>query len=133
MNFGLFIVSKWIENVFSSSDFPLIMTPKFWTYLYRKVADDRDKRNERIKFSKNINDCFEEFDSTRRSPEIKEYLYNIPVLDRLHDAFGFEWARKVELKNREAAGIQQVYSEIPTVDSVNSSELLKYLRAVGRN
>ncbi|CEG67802.1 hypothetical protein RMATCC62417_04171 [Rhizopus microsporus] len=46
---------------------------------------------------------------------------------------GFEWARKIELKNREAAGIQQVYSEIPVVDSVNSSELLKYLRAVGRN
>ena len=40
---------------------------------------------------------------------------------------GFEWARKIELKNREAAGIQQVYSEIPAVDSVNSNELLKYL------
>ncbi|CEI95664.1 hypothetical protein RMCBS344292_09843 [Rhizopus microsporus] len=46
---------------------------------------------------------------------------------------GFEWARNIELKNREAAGIQQVYSEIPVVDSVNSSELLKYLRAVSRN
>ncbi|CEG75350.1 hypothetical protein RMATCC62417_10407 [Rhizopus microsporus] len=71
MNFGLFIVSKWIENGFSSSDFPLIMMPKLWTHLYRKAADDKDKRNERIKFSKNINDCFEEFDSTRRSPETK--------------------------------------------------------------
>ncbi|CEI87094.1 hypothetical protein RMCBS344292_01514 [Rhizopus microsporus] len=86
MNFGLFIVSKWIENGFSSSDFPLIMTPKFWTHSYRKVIDDKDKRNERIKFSKNINDCFEEFDSTRKSPETKEYLHNIPVLDRLHVA-----------------------------------------------
>ncbi|KAG1173311.1 hypothetical protein G6F70_005256 [Rhizopus microsporus] len=46
---------------------------------------------------------------------------------------GFEWARKIELKNREAAGIQQAYSEIPTVDSVNSSELLKYLKIFGRN
>ncbi|CEJ01117.1 hypothetical protein RMCBS344292_15153 [Rhizopus microsporus] len=46
---------------------------------------------------------------------------------------GFEWARKVELKNREAAGIQEVYSEIHTVDSVNSNELLKYLRVIGRN
>ncbi|KAG1194896.1 hypothetical protein G6F70_008654 [Rhizopus microsporus] len=46
---------------------------------------------------------------------------------------GFEWTRKVELKNREAADIQQVYSEIPAVDFVNSSELLKYSRAVGRN
>ncbi|CEI86957.1 hypothetical protein RMCBS344292_01379 [Rhizopus microsporus] len=46
---------------------------------------------------------------------------------------GFEWARKVELKNREASGIQQVYSEIPVVDSVNSSELLKYLRVIRRN
>ncbi|ORE23380.1 hypothetical protein BCV71DRAFT_287444 [Rhizopus microsporus] len=40
---------------------------------------------------------------------------------------GLEWARKVELKNREAAGIQQAYSEVPAVDFVNSSELLKYL------
>ncbi|CEI92676.1 hypothetical protein RMCBS344292_06929 [Rhizopus microsporus] len=47
--------------------------------------------------------------------------------------YKFEWARKIELKSREAAGIQQVYSDIPVVDSVNSSELLKYLRAVGRN
>ncbi|CEG63542.1 hypothetical protein RMATCC62417_00669 [Rhizopus microsporus] len=46
---------------------------------------------------------------------------------------GFEWARKVELKNREASGIQQVYSEIPVVDSVNSSELLMYLRVISRN
>ncbi|CEI95849.1 hypothetical protein RMCBS344292_10026 [Rhizopus microsporus] len=46
---------------------------------------------------------------------------------------GFEWARKNELKNREAAGIQEVYSEIPTVGSVNSNELLKYLRVIGRN
>ncbi|CEI91346.1 hypothetical protein RMCBS344292_05641 [Rhizopus microsporus] len=46
---------------------------------------------------------------------------------------GFEWARKVESKNREAAGIQQVYSEIPAVGSVNSSELLKYLRVISRN
>ncbi|CEJ00088.1 hypothetical protein RMCBS344292_14157 [Rhizopus microsporus] len=45
----------------------------------------------------------------------------------------FEWARKVELKNREEADIQQVYSEIPVVDSVNSSELLKYLRVIGKN
>ncbi|CEI91939.1 hypothetical protein RMCBS344292_06215 [Rhizopus microsporus] len=44
---------------------------------------------------------------------------------------GFEWARKVELKNREAADMQQVYSEIPVVNSVNSSELLKYLRVIG--
>ncbi|CEI94056.1 hypothetical protein RMCBS344292_08279 [Rhizopus microsporus] len=35
---------------------------------------------------------------------------------------GFEWTKKVELKNREAA-----------VNSVNSSELLKYLRIIGRN
>ena len=48
MNFGLSIVSKWIENGFSSSNFPLIMMPKFWIHLYRKVADDKDKRNERI-------------------------------------------------------------------------------------
>ncbi|CEJ03422.1 hypothetical protein RMCBS344292_17407 [Rhizopus microsporus] len=46
---------------------------------------------------------------------------------------GFEWARKNELKNREAAGIQEVYSDIPTVGSVNSNELLKYLRVIGRN
>ncbi|CEG75151.1 hypothetical protein RMATCC62417_10248 [Rhizopus microsporus] len=46
---------------------------------------------------------------------------------------GFEWARKIELKNREAAGIQEVYSEIPAVDSVNSNELLKYLRVISRN
>ncbi|KAL4214986.1 hypothetical protein AB4K20DRAFT_2003786, partial [Rhizopus microsporus] len=101
MNFGLSIVSKWIENGFSSSNFPLIMMPKFWIHLYRKVADDKDKRNERIKFSKNINGCFEAFDSTRRS-ETKgrhyniyhfntkrysiEYLYSVPVLDRLHVA-----------------------------------------------
>ena len=39
----------------------------------------------------------------------------------------FEWPRKVELKNRKAAGIQQAYSEVPAVDFVNSSELLKYL------
>ncbi|CEI95416.1 hypothetical protein RMCBS344292_09604 [Rhizopus microsporus] len=93
MNFGLSIVSKWIENGFSSSNFPLIMMPKFWIHLYRKVADDKDKRNERIKFSKNINGCFEAFDSTRRS-ETKGRHYNIyhfntkrvPVLDRLHVA-----------------------------------------------
>ncbi|ORE13731.1 hypothetical protein BCV71DRAFT_268070 [Rhizopus microsporus] len=46
---------------------------------------------------------------------------------------GFEWARKVELKNREAADMQQVYSEIPVVNSVNSNELLKYLRVIGGN
>ncbi|ORE17776.1 hypothetical protein BCV71DRAFT_124204 [Rhizopus microsporus] len=46
---------------------------------------------------------------------------------------GFEWAKKVELKNREAADMQQVYSEIPVVNSVNSSELLKYLRVIGGN
>ncbi|CEG73893.1 hypothetical protein RMATCC62417_09182 [Rhizopus microsporus] len=50
------------------------MTPKFWTHSYRKVIDDKDKRNERIKFSKNINDCFEEFDSTRKSTETKVLL-----------------------------------------------------------
>ncbi|CEI95847.1 hypothetical protein RMCBS344292_10024 [Rhizopus microsporus] len=111
MNFGLFIVSKWIENGFSSSDFPLIMTPKFWAYLYRKVADDKYKRNERIKFSKNINDCFEEFGSTRKSPETKgrhynmyyfntkrfsiEYLYGILVLDRLHVAISGNYASSI--------------------------------------
>ncbi|CEG78692.1 hypothetical protein RMATCC62417_13262 [Rhizopus microsporus] len=62
------------------------MTLNFWTHLYRKVADDKDKRNERIKFSKDINDCFEAFDSTRSSPETREYLYSILVLDRLHVA-----------------------------------------------
>jgi hypothetical protein len=46
---------------------------------------------------------------------------------------GFEWARKVELKNREAAGIQQVYDEIPVVYSVNSNEVLMCLRTIGRN
>ncbi|CEI94057.1 hypothetical protein RMCBS344292_08280 [Rhizopus microsporus] len=69
--------------------------PKFWTHLYRKVADDKDKRSEIIKFSKNINDCFEEFGSTRRSPETKAYLYGILVLDRLHVAISGNYASSI--------------------------------------
>ncbi|CEI93850.1 hypothetical protein RMCBS344292_08076 [Rhizopus microsporus] len=65
--------------------------------------------------------------------QLKKTLQRLAMQNTNKMRSGFEWARKIELKNREAAGIQQVYSEIPVVDSVNSSELLKYLRAVGRN
>ncbi|KAG1170380.1 hypothetical protein G6F70_001460 [Rhizopus microsporus] len=100
MNFGLSIVSKWIENGFSIN---IIL--KISNCSAAEIVDKKTVKEKTTKFSN------------------AEYKIRS----------GFEWARKIELKNREAAGIQQVYSEIPVVDSVNSSELLKYLRAVGRN
>ncbi|ORE10669.1 hypothetical protein BCV72DRAFT_301629 [Rhizopus microsporus var. microsporus] len=64
---------------------------------------------------------------------IKENTTKFLMLNTSEMCSGFEWARKVELKNREAAGIQQVYDEIPVVDAANSSEILTYLRIIGRN
>ncbi|KAG1259100.1 hypothetical protein G6F68_008348 [Rhizopus microsporus] len=100
MNFGLSIVSKWIENGFSMN---IIL--KISNCSATEVIDKKTVKENTTKFSN------------------AEYKMRS----------GFEWTRKVELKNREAADIQQVYSEIPAVDFVNSSELLKYSRAVGRN
>ncbi|CEJ02594.1 hypothetical protein RMCBS344292_16594 [Rhizopus microsporus] len=100
MNFGLSIVSKWIENGFSMNIILKISNCSASEFIDKKTALENTTKCSNAEYK-------------MRS--------------------GFEWARKIELKNREAAGIQQAYSEIPTVDSVNSSELLKYLKIFGRN
>lgn len=46
---------------------------------------------------------------------------------------GFEWSKKVELKNGAAAEIRAAYDEIPLIDSSKGSKVLKCLNAIGRN
>ncbi|CEJ04062.1 hypothetical protein RMCBS344292_18032 [Rhizopus microsporus] len=46
---------------------------------------------------------------------------------------GFDWSKQVELKNREAAGMQAVYDEIPSLDSGDSNTILNYLQVLSKN
>ncbi|ORE15940.1 hypothetical protein BCV71DRAFT_237091 [Rhizopus microsporus] len=45
----------------------------------------------------------------------------------------FGWPKQVELKNREIAGMQAVYDEIPSLDSGDSNTILNYLQVLSKN
>ena len=46
---------------------------------------------------------------------------------------GYDWLKKVELKNRAAAEIQAVYDEIPSLDNGDSNIILNYLQVLSKN
>ncbi|CEG82550.1 hypothetical protein RMATCC62417_16606 [Rhizopus microsporus] len=83
MNLGLLIISNWIEKDCKKEQFPPVTTQKFWTHCYRKVAQDPNGLNSRIKLINVIDECYEKFNATRKCPLTSECLYEIPVLDHI--------------------------------------------------